>query len=60
MKAQERDSYGRFTTESEPALSKLTVRVPTSLRAQVEQLAGDKMADWLRAAIIEKLNRDKA
>lgn len=50
---------GRFTTDSEPAVSKLTVRVPPSLRAEVEQIADGKVAEWLREAIIEKLRKDK-
>ncbi|WP_373529113.1 hypothetical protein [Nostoc sp.] len=50
---------GRFATEAEPSLSKLTVRVPPSLRAKVEQMANGKVADWLREAIAEKLEREQ-
>lgn len=51
---------GRFVTDNpEPANSKLTVRVTQSLRDEIEELAGDKVAEWVRLAIIEKLNREQ-
>jgi hypothetical protein len=50
---------GRFATEVEPSVSKLTVRVPPSLRAKVEQMADGKVADWLREAIFEKIEREQ-
>lgn len=50
---------GRFATDAEAAVSKLTVRVPPSLRAEVEQMANGKVAEWLREAIAEKLAREQ-
>lgn len=50
---------GKFATSSpEVASKKLTVRVPPSLRLRVERVAGESVADWLREAIVEKLNRE--
>lgn len=56
---QQKRVNGRFATDAEPAVSKLTVRVPPSLRAEVEQIADGKVAEWLREAILEKLRKDK-
>lgn len=50
---------GRFATDAEPAVCKLTVRVPPSLREEVEQMANGKVADWLREAIAEKIAREQ-
>lgn len=50
---------GRFATDTEPAVSKLTVRVPHSLRAEVEKLANGRIAQWLREAIAEKIAREQ-
>ncbi len=50
---------GRFATDVEPAVAKLTVRVSPSLRAEVEQLSNGKVAEWLRAAIAEKIAREQ-
>ncbi len=49
---------GRFVTDSEPAISKLTVRVPPSLRIEVERIANGNVAEWIREAIAEKLARE--
>lgn len=50
---------GKFVSSNpESAVTKLTVRVTPSLRREVEQVAGSKVADWLRQAIIEKLNKE--
>ena len=50
---------GRFATDAEPSVSKLTVRVPPSLRAKVEKISNGKVAEWLRDAIAEKLEREQ-
>lgn len=50
---------GKFVTENpKAAKAKLTVRVTDSLRDDVELAAKGKVADWLREAIIEKLNKE--
>jgi hypothetical protein len=51
---------GRFVTENpEPAKNKLTVRVTDSLRDDVERVAQGRVAEWLRQAIVEKLNKEQ-
>lgn len=52
---QER-SNGRFASD-DPALTKLTVRVSHAVRSQVERAAQGRVADWLREAIAEKLEK---
>lgn len=50
---------GQFATANpEPADAKLTFRVTPSLRREIEQVAGDRVGDWLRQAVIEKLNKE--
>lgn len=61
MKHYERQerAKGKFVTANpEVASAKLTVRVTPSLRSQVEAIAGNHVAEWLRAAILEKLDRE--
>ena len=56
---QQRRIGGKFVTENpKAAKAKLTVRVTDSLREDVELAANGKVADWLREAIIEKLNKE--
>jgi hypothetical protein len=57
---QDRDEFGKFKSDSEPIVSKLSFRLPPSLRAEVERIAGDQIAAWLREAVVEKLEREKA
>lgn len=50
---------GKFTTDNpKSAKAKLTVRVTDDLRNNVELAAKGKVADWLREAILEKLNKE--
>lgn len=60
MKHYERQKRlnGRFVADDEPAVSKLTIRVPPSLRAEVERIADGRVAEWVRDAIAEKLARE--
>ncbi|MUL38301.1 hypothetical protein [Gloeocapsopsis dulcis] len=51
---------GKFITDSEPVISKpISIRLPPSLEAELRAVAGDAVAPWIRAAIAEKLARDK-
>jgi hypothetical protein len=49
---------GKFVADGEPAVSKLTVRVSPTLRAEVERMSNGKVAEWLREAIAEKIARE--
>lgn len=54
-------SQGKFATDNpEPTSAKLTVRMTPTLRARIEAAAGNKVADWVREAIIEKLNKENS
>ncbi|MDV2997873.1 MAG: hypothetical protein N4J56_007578 [Chroococcidiopsis sp. SAG 2025] len=57
MKAQR--VKGKFYTEDEPIASKITFRVPASLRKAAEDSANGDLAEWLRQAIAEKLEREQ-
>jgi len=60
MTTFDRDRSGRFATSNpEPAKANLNVRVSASLKAQVEAVAGNELANWLREAITEKLAREQ-
>jgi len=52
---------GYFTVDGPEPLSKkaLHVRLPESRDAEVRELAGDKLSEWLREAIVEKIEREK-
>ena len=52
-----RDNLGRFATDREPNVGKLTVRVPLSLQQKIKGIAGDDLAAWVRLAILEKLEK---
>lgn len=50
---------GKFVSDNpKSAKAKLTVRVTDDLRNDVELAAKGKVADWLREAILEKLNKE--
>ena len=52
------NTTGKFFTESEPNSRNLTVRVPGSMHSQLQTVAGDRLAAWVRDAIAEKLARE--
>lgn len=56
---QRRDTQGKFTTDKEARLTNFTFRVDSALKEEVKQIAGDRMAQWLREAVIEKIAREK-
>lgn len=56
---QRRDTQGRFATDKEARLTNFTFRVDSALKEEVRQIAGDRMTQWLREAVIEKIAREK-
>ena len=52
---------GYFSVKGSEPLSKnaLHVRLPESRDVEVRELAGDRLSEWLREAIIEKIEREK-
>lgn len=60
-KARNTTGKGYFTVRGKEPLAKraIAVRLPESLDNEVREVAGDGLSDWLRAAIIEQLKRDK-
>lgn len=57
---QLRDSCGKFTAEEESRIENLNVRVSKGLKQRVKAVSGDRTADWLREAVLEKLAREEA
>ncbi len=55
-----RTGKGYFEVQgSEPVAKKpLTVKLPVSMDARLREVAKDGLADWVRAAIAEKLERE--
>ncbi len=53
---------GYFTVKGEEPLSKrtVTVRLPESIDAELRQEIGEGLSDWMRQAIIEKWEQQKA
>lgn len=49
---------GKFVSESEPNKYKLTLRIPESWAEQLQQVADGEVAEYVRAAIAEKLERE--
>jgi hypothetical protein len=57
----ERDSIGRFLAAShEPIVHRVSFKLPESVKNELKKVAGDHMSAWLREAVIEKLDREKA
>lgn len=44
---------------SEPNVFKLTIRIPNSYAEKMKFIAGDRVAQWVREAIAEKLEREQ-
>ncbi|MDV2997543.1 MAG: hypothetical protein N4J56_007248 [Chroococcidiopsis sp. SAG 2025] len=56
-----RTGKGYFQVQgTEPVAKKpLTVKLPVSMDAAVREIAGDRLADWVRDAIAQKLAQEK-
>lgn len=54
------DEHGNFASPNPEKLSKkvIGVRLPISVEPKVKQLAGDDLSNWIRQAIVEKLERE--
>lgn len=48
-------STAKFTCDGEPKTAKLTFRVPLTIKQKVELAANGDIANWVREAIVEKL-----
>ena len=59
MKAERARRNGKFFTQAEPNSRNLTVRVPETLHTELKNVAGEKLAAWIREAIAEKLEREQ-
>jgi hypothetical protein len=61
MAERQKDNVtGQFIAKGdEPIASKITFRVPKSLRSEAEQLANGDLASWLRQAMINEIERQK-
>lgn len=60
-KARNKTGKGYFTVEGAEPLAKrpIAVRLPESLDTELREIAGDDLSNWIRKAVLERLNKDK-
>ncbi len=59
MERQRNPQSGKFYSESKPNRFKLTLRIPDDMALELKDLAGQDVAQWVREAIAQKLEREK-
>lgn len=60
MKRKKDVVTGQFYSDGEAIASKITFRVPPSLRKEAEALANGDLAEWLRQAMAEKIKNERS